>query len=77
MQPQPRCNLLETERGIFDIFDQHQDGGLSAQRRCRTGRRGRHRRLALLPVKGRLDREVSELALDLEAIEFSVLVQMG
>ena len=77
MQPQPGCNLWETKRGIFDIFDQHQDGRRRAQRRRRTGRRGRHRRLALLLVQGRLDREVSKLALDLEAIEFSVLVQMG
>ena len=77
MQPQPGCQLLETERGIFDIFDQHQDGRLRAQRRRRIGRCRDHRRLALLLVQGRLDREVSKLALDLEAIEFSVLVQMG
>ena len=77
LRPQSGRNLLETQRGIFDVFDQYQNGRLRAQRRRRVRRCRDHRRLALLPVKGRLDREVSKLALNLEAIKFPILVQMG
>ena len=69
--------LFETQLGIFDVFDQHQDGRLRAQRRRRARRCRDHRGLALLSVKGCLDREISKLAFDLDAIQLSVLLQMG
>ena len=70
-------DLIEAQRGIFDMLDQYPDGSLCAQGARRIGPLTEQSLLALLAVELGLLAQVTKLAGDFNAIQFVGLVQTG
>ena len=70
-------DLIEAQRGIFDMLDQYPDGSLCAQGARGVGPLTEQSLLALLAVELGLLAQVTKLAGDFNAIQFVGLVQPG
>ena len=70
-------DLIEAQRGIFDMLDQYPDGSLCAQGARGVGPLTEQSLLALLAVELGLLAQVTKLAGDFNAIQFVGLVQTG
>jgi len=70
-------DLLETQGGILDIFDEHENGGLRAQPARWGGRLSEQGSLALPPIEQFFGGQVSKLPCDCDSIQHSALVQVG
>ena len=68
-------DLLEAQRGIFDVLDQYPDGGLCAQGVRRVGPLKKQSLLALLAVELGLFAQITKLAGDFHSIQLLGLVQ--
>ena len=69
--------LFETQPGMLDVFDQREDRSLRAQRRRWTRRLCRRHPFALSAVDRFCGGKISKLALDLDSINRSALVQVS
>src|ERR1035438_6283449 len=69
--------LLEAQRGIFDMLDQYPDGCLCTQRTRRVGTLTQESLLALLAVLLCFLGQVTKLARDFNPIQLTVLMQIG
>ena len=67
--------LLEAQRGIFDMLDQYPDGSLCAQGARGVGPLTEQSLLALLAVELGLLAQVTKLAGDFNSIQFVGLMQ--
>ena len=70
-------DLIEAQRGIFDMLDQYPDGSLCTQGARGVGPLTEQSLLALLAVELGLLAQVTKLAGDFNAIQFVGLVQTG
>ena len=64
-------DLLEAQRGIFDVLDQYPDSGLCAQRVRRVSPLKKQSLLALLAIELGLLAQVTKLAGDFNSIQLA------
>lgn len=72
----PIGDLIQTQPGVFNVFDEHEESGLRVQRRRGSGRLFAGRESTLPAVDGFFGAEISKLTPGLDPVQFAVFVQV-